>query len=464
MIIIKTIMTKSARKIVFLIFLGGFLISAPMVILYTAGYRFNFSHLSLVKTGLLSITTEPRGAEIFIDGKTTKKTTPEILKNIIPDNHVIHLEKTGYLPWEKTLEIKERETTFVPHAVLFENSTAQIQEVGNFASVSFSPAGLSAAMVNKEEGWWEIWQKNFITQEKKLLLRLPVSEAEHLKVSWTPNGQYILVEEKAKKSQWEVVGADGLKRLVFADLLKTNGWSEKDAVATVESDPFLDNIFYLQTTAATWLVDLNKNSSDKILSFPAPVWQRGELLLFLKTNNGTTELTRQEKDGTQQVVAYLPNGEYNFWPAPPTLVLLKNKNREQIFLVDDRGVDKPIYLQTEAFTATWNPNNEKQLLYVSNFELHVYDTEKQADELITRLSTPISATAWHPSGSDIFYTNGKNLTAIELDKRGDGRNTFDLVDLDSLKTFVVTNDSQNIFLWGKEGIETGIFRRSLNSK
>lgn len=440
--------------------MGAFFVSAPLVVLYTAGYRLNFTHLSLVKTGLLSITTVPKGAAIYLDGKI-KASSPAVLENIMPGVHKIRLEKTDYLTWEKDLEIKEQETTFAPKVILFSDQMAVLEEQQIFLTAAFSPSGYRLAYVLDQSGWWEIWTKNFLNDEKKLLLRLPQNQINDLELTWSANGNNLLVKETQKTARrWEIVDANGANRFVVEDFLKI---SPGETIISVDLDPFDDNVASVQTKTATWRLKLTENKAEKLLDEPAALWSRGELLLFLRPTKDGQELTRREKDRTEQVVAKIAASDYEFLPAPPTLVLLKDKKRNKIILIDDRGVDKPIYLEAEALMANWNPNNKKQLLYVSDFELHVFDVEKQTDELLTRVSAPITQASWHPSGSDVLFSDGKNLSAIELDKRGIGRQVFFLASLDSLSSFTVSNDGETLFLCGETNGESGIFERRLKN-
>lgn len=453
-------MKTAARKIIFWAFLGAFFISAPLVVLYTAGYRLNFTHLSLVKTGLLSITTIPKGATVYLNEKN-RATTPTILENIMPGIHKIRLEKNGYLTWEKNLEIKEQETTFAPKVILFSDEKTILEEKQNFFTAIFDPSGYQLAYVLGEQGWWEIWNKNLNNDEKKLLWRLPQNQVDNLKLFWSANGKNLLIEEtKNQTVAWEIVGVEGTSRFVIADILKKET-AFNQLMEAVVWDPFDDDTVYTQTSEATWLMNLSANKNGKLLEEKTVVWQRGELLLFLHPTKDDMELTRREKDGTKQVVAKIALSDYKFLPAPPTLVLLKDKKRDKIILADDRGIDKPIYLEAEAFMASWNPNNKNQLLYASDFELHIYDAEKQSDELLTRVSAPITQALWHPSGSDVLFSDGKNLSAIELDKRGAGRQVFPLANLDSIKLFSLTSDWKTIFLWGERTGEAGVFEKKI---
>ncbi|MFH1253130.1 MAG: PEGA domain-containing protein [Candidatus Uhrbacteria bacterium] len=454
-------MKPAIRKIIFWAFLATFFISAPLVVLYTAGYRWNFSRFSLVKTGLLSITTFPKNATIFLDGKP-QKTTPAILENIMPGLHKVRLLKDGYLSWEKTLEIKEQETTFAPKVVLFSDQSTEIKEDINFSTAVFDATGYRLGYVLGEQGWWEIWVKDLSNDEKKLLLRLPQKEIQPLEITWSANGKNLFVKETTNEiTQWQIVGADGSKRFVVEDILKINGWKALDKIIAITPDPFDDNIIYAQTEETVWLINLNENRAKKLFDQNLVVWQRGELLLFLQPTESGVELTRQEKDTTQQVVAKIPVGNYRFLPAPPTLVLLQDVERHKIILVDDRGIDKPIYLEAAAFAAYWNPDNQKQLLYVSDFELHIYDADRQSDELLTRISSPITGVAWHPSGADILFSDNQNLSAIELDKRGAGRNVFPLAGLETIGSFTITNDSKKLFLCGEKNAVRGVFEKNL---
>ncbi|MEK7529921.1 MAG: hypothetical protein AAB570_03290, partial [Patescibacteria group bacterium] len=59
---------KRVRRKLFYGFVLLFLITAPLSLLYTAGYRWSKED-GLSKTGTLLLATTPRGAQITIDGR-----------------------------------------------------------------------------------------------------------------------------------------------------------------------------------------------------------------------------------------------------------------------------------------------------------------------------------------------------------------------------------------------------------
>jgi hypothetical protein len=77
------------------------------VILYGMGYRFGFQQgrPDLSGTGLLVATSNPDGAQVFINGHLTTATDNTI--NLGPGSYNVKIFKEGYFPWEKTIVIKK---------------------------------------------------------------------------------------------------------------------------------------------------------------------------------------------------------------------------------------------------------------------------------------------------------------------------------------------------------------------
>lgn len=77
------------------------------VILYGMGYRFD--QKGLIGTGLLVTTSQPDGAEVFINGHLTTATNNTI--NLFPGEYTITISKEGYFPWEKKINITKEEVS-----------------------------------------------------------------------------------------------------------------------------------------------------------------------------------------------------------------------------------------------------------------------------------------------------------------------------------------------------------------
>ena len=73
------------------------------VILFARGYRFSPRQQAFRVTGLLSATSLPNGASIYINNEL--KSATDTTLNLPPGNYQVKVKKEGYSPWEKTLTI-----------------------------------------------------------------------------------------------------------------------------------------------------------------------------------------------------------------------------------------------------------------------------------------------------------------------------------------------------------------------
>lgn len=79
------------------------------VILYGMGYRFGLENgkVGLTGTGLLVTTSQPDGAEVFINGHLTTATNNTI--NLFPGDYSVKITKEGYFDWQKNITIRKEE-------------------------------------------------------------------------------------------------------------------------------------------------------------------------------------------------------------------------------------------------------------------------------------------------------------------------------------------------------------------
>lgn len=73
----------------------------------------------------VSVTSEPAGAEIYVDGKFDSSTPSKLL--LAPGEHTIRVTRPGFIPWERkiTLEIGAEKTL----NALLEKETSNVKAV-----------------------------------------------------------------------------------------------------------------------------------------------------------------------------------------------------------------------------------------------------------------------------------------------------------------------------------------------
>ncbi len=151
-------MTRKTRRILFLVCCSLFLLTAPTVVLYFQGYRVDLNKRRLTQTGGLFIKAIPKQVEVYLDGKLIKKTDflfgSALIENLLPRKYEILLQKRGYFPWKKNLEIKEKEVTEARNVVLFPENLSFEHLTKEVEDFWFSPDGKKIILKEKsEEGW-----------------------------------------------------------------------------------------------------------------------------------------------------------------------------------------------------------------------------------------------------------------------------------------------------------------------
>src|SRR3989344_378214 len=119
-------MTLKARRIIYIIFILIFLLAAPAILLYTAGYNYNFKKGSLLKTGVLLIDAKPTDAHFQIDGRNYDNKLPARISNLKPKDYDVHVLRDGYFGWRKTLTIGSGETVYATNILLPKQSTPNL--------------------------------------------------------------------------------------------------------------------------------------------------------------------------------------------------------------------------------------------------------------------------------------------------------------------------------------------------
>lgn len=92
------------------------IIASIVVIAFARGWRFNPTARELVPTGILVATSEPDGAQVFLNGKFSGATNSDI--NLSPEWYDIMISKEGYHEWKRKMRI-QGEIVVKTDAVLF---------------------------------------------------------------------------------------------------------------------------------------------------------------------------------------------------------------------------------------------------------------------------------------------------------------------------------------------------------
>ncbi len=198
-----TYITKRVRRGIMIGLIMIFFLATPSIILYTAGYRYDFTHHQIQPTGVISLSIEPPDADVYLNNTLltrspairfdTKAPWDYYLKNRAPGTYDVSIEKNGYYPWRETIQVESNKTTYLSHIVLFpillpiKITPAE----KNITHLIGSFDGRYTALTSVDHGVFDITLLDNKTDEFAPLARFTSSSPQ---VTWSPfdNVGYIL--------------------------------------------------------------------------------------------------------------------------------------------------------------------------------------------------------------------------------------------------------------------------------
>lgn len=81
-------------------------LGATIAAFLAKGYTFSPQEKRIVGTGIITVTSVPEGAPVFIDGHLTSATNATI-PNLSPKEYTVRVVKEGFIPWEKKVTVRE---------------------------------------------------------------------------------------------------------------------------------------------------------------------------------------------------------------------------------------------------------------------------------------------------------------------------------------------------------------------
>ncbi len=176
--------------------------------MYGRGYRFNLKEKTLGSTGLVSASSEPTGATIFIDGKKVGATNTTI--TIKPGWYNIAFVKEGYQPWEKRIRVqgevvaKADGTLFainpslsaismhgVTHPILSPDGTKLA------FNIPFASEASNGAQLAQKAGIWilDLIDKPLgLNRDAKQILKGEILDTSDATLTWSPDSKQLLVD------------------------------------------------------------------------------------------------------------------------------------------------------------------------------------------------------------------------------------------------------------------------------
>lgn len=442
------------RRALSLLFLLSFLVIAPALIISTAGYRYNFIKGKVERTGVLFASSKPSGARIILNGGDTEKKTPNRVKRLLPGTYDVRLERDGYHPWSRTIDITSRETTFLNNIILFLKGSPQPLLDLPVDRAEFSPDRRYAAAITSTESHTELRVVDLRTGEDFLPYRTENVSGAELSISWSPDSSNFFVTRKSGGLPvifvWNGNAPGEMTNLIEISpaLYREAFWSQNGRFLHAVTERTLHSIDLRNRTAVE-----NGPVADAMRIIDSTVFG------VFSDGSGTKLVRRGLQDEAFEVLGSIPAGEYVQLEGVNDRIALHDARSSKLLVIDPNAQPGQLtYHELRAEETDWSKDGI--LLYRNGLELHVFDPYEARDILVTRLGGELGSARWYPEIGLIIYSNGRDalMTEASNDSR---KNVTTIASFDELDGIALDAKGLRAWFTGRIGDREGLWTLKL---
>jgi len=399
--------TPLYRRATYIAFIIIFLVVSPLIILYTMGYRYNFSKGRVQKTGILKITTIPKGAQIYLNGTIYEKSnTPAKIEYVLPGDYEIQIKKDGYFDWQKKLAVYENGTTFTEKIMLWKKS--EVQNLATSSAISWLVSPDSNSIISSDSlGQIRLTDINSgllgeLTGGKTVVIAEIKKYDRLILDSFSPSGRYVLITAD-QDQQFDYFILDTLskksQKITNQNYISLK-WDDISDHLYASDGKTLTEISLSDYKAKVILADLR---IDDFFVSGRNLYAIAGQILNERSLAGGNSRDLKKIDCSSCRIKIVKAGK--------AFILDKNKNSLHIADLNSAGKN----IELGAAKLDWLNNNSVAIY--NDFEIYILKLSKDQPDLITRLGTPIKSVIWHPGGRHLLFSADNKIKIIELDNR-----------------------------------------------
>ncbi|MFA5025823.1 MAG: PEGA domain-containing protein [Candidatus Shapirobacteria bacterium] len=339
---------------------GTFLIS-----IFARGYRLdtNNGNFKLKVTGLLSATSKPKSASVYINNLLVTATDDTI--NLAPGNYQIQISKDGYFSWRKNIKIKP-ELVYQTDAQLI-RSSPELKPItqSKITNPTVSPdstkiiyAAASTSATSKDNGLYllELTELPLLmskNSQKLLSMNLPYLDWTKFSFQFSPNSKQVLATSKT-----------GLTAYLFS------------IDQAINSKNLIDISSRISQIKKDWQISQEQTIKSKLEKLPST------LQSLIATNSAVFSYNSSEDKVLYQASesATLPD----FITPPPvqsTQPQQRSLQKDHYYVYDIKDDVNFLVGDTSFDRVSWIPYSNN-LLYVQNKGIHIIEYDTTNNQII----------------------------------------------------------------------------------
>jgi hypothetical protein len=441
-------MSKKARDFLFFAFVAIFIIMTILISLYASGYKFNLSwplkfNRLLQKTGMLNVSTTPKNATIYLDGKQQRKsvlnifkkdliTTPAKIKNILPGEYILRLERENYWPFERKIKIDSGQTTFAEDINLFLSDLPLLIKQDATGSPLLNDNG----------------RYIYISSEGKIInlkdnSESPLQTKKNANGHWLKNSNKFFVDGKILD----------IEKNTAIDLTILIG----NTNATWQYSNFDNLIYYSDQKSINRLASDNRTISTLIKGEEYLTFEPRNEILFAVVQSGNQIALKSyfansgEKSGQ---IDLPPVGDYVFKQENTRYVCLYDQKNFTLYLINPADMNDYSVVRG---IKSWSWINNEEIIYNNDWEINIFNIQNGRSTLITRVSENIKNVLWHKDGGYYIFSTDNKINAADMQT---GTVTT-ILNSENIATPILDENNNLLYFYAKIGQRSGIYKMLL---
>lgn len=421
------------RRILPWIFTIIFFASAPALVFYTAGYRWNPKKDKVERNGTLIIDSKPTGARILLNGNDSGETTPVTLQNTAPGRYLIRLEKDGYHPWEKRLDVQPEYVTFANDLWLWKISEPMLVDSGSSTRMEASPNENLLALVDiaGKSTSVRVWDP---LNAQSQSFSIPKTFHPEFRLTWSDDSRSLMLED--------------------ASATGTTAWlinvRANTGPVALPNGSYEWNGSRLEGSSGTANVSINENDGSVTRTPFAPGVVDEFDDLTIRHATGTDNLVLFKRNDPSRGLI-LPPGNWHVVTMNDAHAILRDGNQ---WISVDPAAATPNVIR--AWGDRLRPYTEKRktsYVLVDGGEVWMWNPAAEP-ELLLRQSQTVGEALWHSGGRDIALATQKTVSMLNLDPR-DGRMDTALAAFDAVSD--IAFEKKTLYVLGDKNGQRGLW-------
>jgi len=194
------ILTRHIRIFIMLSLVVSFFVLSPILILYTAGYTFNFSNFHIEQTGVMSIDVTQDDAKVYLNNVFIDAKLPIRLANYLPGIYNLRIQKEGYYDWVQDIRVESKKTTYIKSIFLYKKGTPKkILSVKKNTKPFFSHDAQFVALLQNNTDGYSVSLINLIDNSEVNVFHSATSSPPQ--IVWSPQTNLLVIASPKDTTQ-----------------------------------------------------------------------------------------------------------------------------------------------------------------------------------------------------------------------------------------------------------------------